>query len=126
MARQAPPAKPFKVLIVEDESLIAMELTFILEDAGYEVIGPVATVRAALEVLNRTPPDACVLDVNLRGEHSAAVAAALKSQNVPFLLSSAYERDKLEQIPAFFGIVNIGKPAPRNLLLSGLASFFEK
>ena len=125
MARPRTDAKRCKVLIVEDEFLIAMELVEVLEDAGYEVVGPATTVKAALEMLDRDRPHVCVLDVNLRGEHSAPVAAALVAHNVPFVLSSAYERVNLEQIPAFSGVTNIGKPASQRQLLSTLAALLQ-
>ena len=112
---------PSTILIVEDEFLIAMELLAMVEDGGYEVTGPVVSVAAALAQLEQQVPSACVLDVNLRGENSAPVAVALKRLGVPFLLSSAYSADTLEQYPAFKGIMNIGKPAPQKRLLAALA-----
>lgn len=85
------------------------------------MIGPAVTVQGALEVLAQTHPDACVLDVNLRGEHSAPVAAALKAHQVPFVLSSAYDRINFEKIPEFAGSDNLGKPVSEKALLSSLA-----
>jgi len=100
---------------VEDEFLIAMDLSDILEQAGYEVLGPVATVGTALNLLTVQRPDACLLDVNLRNENSAPLAERLKVEKVPFLLSSAYGAETLAQYAAFRGITNIGKPAPAHL-----------
>ncbi|MCU4180115.1 hypothetical protein [Bosea sp. BH3] len=80
-------------------------------------MGPAATVAAALTVLGSQRPDACVLDVNLRGEHSAPVAARLKEQAVPFVLSSAYGPETLTQYDAFQGITNVGKPVPPGLAM---------
>ncbi|MFC5519046.1 response regulator [Kaistia terrae] len=113
---------PFVILIVEDEYLVAMELTQILEDSGYIVVGPAATVAAALALLNTTSPSACVLDVNLRGEVSAQVAWALKERRVPFLLSSGYKQETINSEAAFDGVANIGKPAQPDHLVSALAS----
>jgi DNA-binding response OmpR family regulator len=112
-----------RILIVEDEFWIAIELSGLLEDSGYNVIGPASTIAEALAVLGRDHPDACVLDVNLRGEHSAPVAQALRDHGVPFLLSSAYDAVTLNQHIAFQGVVNIGKPAPPEKLLATLAAF---
>lgn len=112
----SPPGK-LTVLIVEDEILIAMDLSDLLENGGYEVLGPVATVTAALDFLMARLPHACVLDVNLRGEHSAPVAARLKECGVPFLLSSAYGSDTLGQYEEFAGVTNVGKPAPTRLAM---------
>lgn len=116
---------PFEILVVEDEYLIAMELAQILEDSGYVVVGPAATVAAALALLDTTSPSACVLDVNLRGEVSAQVAWALKKRNVPFLLSSGYKQETINTEAAFEGVANIGKPAQPDYLVAALASLLE-
>ena len=65
------------VLIVEDETLIAMDLQDMLEDAGYRVIGPVGSVAAALQLLGSERPDLALLDVNLGGENVFKVASEL-------------------------------------------------
>jgi CheY-like chemotaxis protein len=111
----------FKVLVVEDESLIAMELCMVLEERGYEVVGPAATVADGLAIVRQGVADACVLDLNLRGESSYPIAEALREHGVPFVLSTAYQQGTFDQ-PAFKDIVNIGKPASTALLLSMLAS----
>lgn len=78
------------VLVVEDETLVAMLVEDTLLDAGARVVGPVATVAAALEALGRERPDLAVLDMNLAGETSEAVADALVEQGVPFVVASGY------------------------------------
>ena len=122
MEPQAPTAKPLTVLVVEDEYMVAVELSDLLRDDGYEVIGPVPTVSAALAMLDSQPPDACLLDVNLRGEQSGPVAQALRDRGIPFLLSSAYGPDTLDHNPAFAGTVNVGKPVSRQQLGTALAA----
>ena len=117
-----PHSTVFSILGVEDEDMIAMNLQDLLEEAGYQVVGPVATVRAALALLNLDLPDACVLDVNLRGELSTPVAQWLKERGVPFLLSSAYRPDFLRDHVAFDEAINIGKLASPDRLLTVLAS----
>jgi two-component SAPR family response regulator len=59
-----------RVLIVEDEFLIALELESTLRSVAYHVLGPVATVQEALELLRTESPDAAVLDVNLQANAS--------------------------------------------------------
>lgn len=126
MGHQRTTSFPSAVLVVEDEFLIALEVVGVLEDAGYEVIGPAPTVAIALEFLERHSVQACFLDVNLRGQHSAAVASALKDRSVPFVLSSAYEQATLEQHAAFEGVENLGKPVSRERLLSAISSFLNR
>ncbi|BCP53812.1 response regulator [Kaistia sp. 32K] len=114
------------ILVIEDESLIAMELCMVLEDGGYTIMGPVASVAAALAMLNKDLPDACVLDLNLRGEHSVPVAVALKQRNVPFLLATAYKPGTLDLHPAFAGVGHVGKPILPEALLSMIASLLKR
>lgn len=101
--------KPVVILVVEDEFIIAMDVHRFLEQEGYEVVGPAASVGEALGLLEKSNPDACVLDANLRGEHSGPVAAALRARNIPFVISSAYEQRDLDQFFAFAGAQHVGK-----------------
>jgi DNA-binding response OmpR family regulator len=66
------------VLVVEDEFIIAMDLKFTLEEHGWRVIGPVATVAGALRLLDVERPTAALLDVNLGSELVTPVAEALR------------------------------------------------
>lgn len=126
MEPQGAASSPRKIILVaEDELLIAMELETMLLDAGYEVMGPVATVAAALAILDGHRPDAGVLDVNLRGEQITPVARVLKNMGVPFLLSTAYDQATLDKIAAFIGVTIIGKPASPKQLLAELTELLE-
>ncbi len=84
-----PSASAPRVMVVEDEMLIAMDLAQGLELQGYEVIGPFSTNAEALECL-ATPPDVALLDVNLGRETSAPVARRLRELQVPFAVLSGY------------------------------------
>jgi CheY-like chemotaxis protein len=67
-----------RILIVEDEALIAMVLADSLEDGGHEVVGPATTMAEALALCEAAPPELAVLDVNLRdGSNGVDVARAL-------------------------------------------------
>ena len=79
-----------KVLIVEDEALIAMLFEDILEDTACQIVGPAMNVRQAMELAGTAEIDAAVLDVNLNGESSFPVAALLRSRGVPLIFSSGY------------------------------------
>jgi DNA-binding response OmpR family regulator len=79
------------VLVVEDEALTAMALQTLLEDAGYRVLGPVARVEDALDLLRSGRPDAAVLDVNLFGATVDPVAAMLEGMGVPYLFCTGYQ-----------------------------------
>jgi CheY-like chemotaxis protein len=85
-----------RVLVVEDEYVIARELAQALRSAGAIVVGPVPTVRAALAEINAEAAlDVAVLDLNLRGEASYEVADALDRLGVRYVFTSGYSRSSL-------------------------------
>ncbi|RZJ83344.1 MAG: response regulator [Brevundimonas sp.] len=80
-----------RILVVEDESLVAMLLETILEDMGCTPVGPISNVDEALSVLAETTDlDAALLDVNVAGQQVFPVAEALKARGVPFVFSTGY------------------------------------
>jgi DNA-binding response OmpR family regulator len=79
-----------RILIVEDEALVAMLVEDALVDAGFAVLGPARSVAQALEMLTAETPDAAVLDLNLGGENSLSVADALAARGIPFLVATGY------------------------------------
>jgi DNA-binding response OmpR family regulator len=79
-----------RVLVVEDEYLVAILIEEILQKAGCVVKGPIPRLREALEAVNHDDYDAAVLDVNLAGEQINPVADALSERNVPFLFVTGY------------------------------------
>jgi CheY-like chemotaxis protein len=97
-----------KILVVEDEMLIAMLLEDLLEDLGCQVLGPVANVLQALELTAKERPDAAVLDVNLGTEPVYPVADALTRAEVPFVFVTGYGQAGL--IDAYGGHATIMKP----------------
>jgi CheY-like chemotaxis protein len=113
-ARAAGSAKPslFKgarVLVVEDESLVAMMLADMLEEIGCTVVGPVATCARALRLLDEDQTlDLALLDVNLGGETAYGVADALSRRKVPFIFVSGYGAAGLDQ--GYAGAPILAKP----------------
>ena len=82
-----------RILVVEDEYMMAEDLRRDLEKVGAEVVGPVPSVADALRLLAREEGlDGAVLDVNLRGEKAYPVADALRQRGVPFVLATGYEQ----------------------------------
>ncbi len=79
-----------RVLIVEDNLLIALFMQELLEDCGYQAIGPAARIEDALELIRREPLDGAVLDINLGDERVWPVADALNRLNIPFVLATGY------------------------------------
>ncbi len=80
-----------RVLIVEDESLVAMLLETILEDMGCTPVGPASTVDEGMALAaGGDALDAALLDVNVAGRQVFPVAQALKDRGVPFVFSTGY------------------------------------
>lgn len=79
-----------RVLVLEDEMLIAMLLEDTLAEHDCKIMGPAATIAEALALIDAEQPDAAIMDVNIGGEKAYAVAEALDARGVPFLLVSGY------------------------------------
>ncbi|TAL33332.1 MAG: response regulator [Phenylobacterium sp.] len=79
-----------RILVVEDEMLVAALLEDRLAALGCRVIGPATAVAEALELLKAEEIDAAVLDVNIGGEKVFPVADVLAARNIPFLFATAY------------------------------------
>jgi DNA-binding response OmpR family regulator len=84
-----------RVLVVEDESLLAETLCDLMQDAGCEPIGPAATVAAALRLIDQGSIDVAVLDIRLLSEMSFPVAYALRRRGIPLLFLTSYEQRRL-------------------------------
>ena len=89
---------PERVLVVEDEPLIAFDVADHLREAGFEVVGPAASVSAALKLLESQGCDLAVLDVNLGRETAAPIADVLATKSLPFVALSGYSNDQLPEI----------------------------
>jgi CheY-like chemotaxis protein len=85
-----------RVLVIEDEMMVAMLLKDILADLGFTVVGSAARVEHALALIEAAGAlDAAVLDINLNGQMSYPVADALVARGVPFLFATGYGRDSV-------------------------------
>ncbi len=84
-----------RVLVVEDEAMVAMLVEDILADAGCRVIGPAPNAEEALRLVREAAPDAASLDINLGSGEVYPVAEELASRGVPFVLVSGYDRENV-------------------------------
>ena len=109
-----------KILIVEDNVLIAMEAELLLGQTGCEVVGPVSTVAAGLAAVTNSLPDAALLDINLGRERIWPIAELLDQHGVPFLLTTGY--DGSEVPPRFRDRPRLSKPVSLQALQQGLAA----
>ena len=79
-----------KVLVLEDNALVAMHLEEMLSEAGCQVVAMIDNVKGALEFIRGHAVDAAVLDINLKGEKVFGVAEELMARKVPIVFSSGY------------------------------------
>jgi DNA-binding NtrC family response regulator len=119
---RSPGALPgLKVLVVDDDYFIADETRRTLATDGAEVVGPVASVEAALALIAAAPGiDAAVLDVNLRDVMVYPVADALIERGVPFVFATGYEPSA---IPARYAdVLRCEKPVEPDTLARALSA----
>lgn len=108
-----------KILVVEDEYFLARELEVELETRGVEVVGPVATVTEALDILtNNAEIDGAILDINLRGELVYPVADLLQRLEIPFVFATG--RDPAEIPDRYPGFILCEKPAQLSAIARAL------
>jgi DNA-binding response OmpR family regulator len=79
-----------RVLVVEDEYMVADYISMVLEDFGCDVVGPVGTIEKALAAVNDGGLDGALLDANLSGDSSEPIAVALQAASVPFIVATGY------------------------------------
>jgi DNA-binding response OmpR family regulator len=99
-----------RILIVEDDALLALDLKGHMERAGFSVVGPAASASKALALLAEAGCDAAILDVHLgRGQTSEPVAQELRSRGTPFVTVTAYSHEHRPE--AYSGFPVLSKPA---------------
>lgn len=109
-----------RVLILEDEALIAMDVEQLCRDHGATDV----TIVSDLRVLETGPAlvfDAAVIDVMLQGASTFAFAAQLHDRNVPFVFASGYT-DSRDLAHSFPGVTLVGKPYSGDDLVTALAT----
>lgn len=104
-----------KILVVEDNYLVAELICDMLGDCDCEVLGPAPDIETAEEIVRGEQMNGALLDVNLAGKTSFSIAAALQERNVPFVFVTGYDQpavfpDGLKSVP------RISKPFQRATL----------
>lgn len=96
-------AAKLKVLIIEDESIVAMMIEDLIVDMGHEVVGTAGRLEQALSLVQDLAVDFAIVDVNLNGQFTYPVAEVLKSRGVPFVFATGYGvsglKDEWKQSP---------------------------
>jgi CheY-like chemotaxis protein len=110
-----------RILVVEDEFLIALDIAGVLEQAGHAVIGPVSRVSEALQAIDRESLHGALLDAHLAGEPVGRIADALNARNIPFVFVSGYGPEQLPSAHRAAPLVR--KPFTGPDLLAAVARF---
>jgi len=105
-----------RILVVEDEPLVALDICACLTSAACEVLGPTGAVPEAKALIEQAGFDAALLDLNLEGECSEELAQALTRKNIPFAFLTGYRRNALP--PAFRDCIMLSKPFGREQLVA--------
>lgn len=111
-----------RVIIIEDEPLVAMDMESTLAAAGCEVVGAAGTFDKAKLLIANADCDAALLDVNLAGHAVGELAAALTQRNIPFAFVTGYGREALPR--EFREAVMLKKPFSEDQLLALMELLF--
>jgi len=103
-----------RVLLVEDEALVAMMIQETMTEFGFQVIGPVSTASEALAAARNSQFEAAVLDINLGDGMVYTVAEILSKRGVPFVFVTGYDAESVDS--RFTGVPVLQKPIERNML----------
>lgn len=104
-----------RILVAEDEGLIAFDIEAMLRGFGCEVVGPVSDVAEVLEAIETERLDGALLDVNLRGRQVFEILPELIRRKIPVMLTSGYDDSTL--FPAAFrDLPRISKPFAKETL----------
>lgn len=113
-----------RVLVVEDEHLVALSLEDNLRSLGYRVVGPATSLSGALQAAAHEPLDAAILDMNLAGESVLPAAAILLDRGIPFLFCSGYSG--AGRLPERFADVpRVAKPYTSTTIAAALADLID-
>jgi CheY-like chemotaxis protein len=115
-APASPSLRGKRIMIVEDEPLVAMDMQSMLSGAGCQVIGPAGTIEEAKRLLASVGCDAALVDVNLKGEPVDELLSVLRKEGVPFAFVTGYGPKVLSQ--TFQETVTISKPFSAEQLLA--------
>lgn len=113
---------PLRILVVEDEGLIALNLELILRRFGCEIVGPISEVDDIIDAARTHRPDGAFLDVNLRGRKVFDVLPEMMGLGIPCVLSSGYD-DPMLFPAAFRNMPRIAKPFDETALRRACTEF---
>lgn len=108
-----------RILVVEDEAIIAAFVEDILEELGATVVGPAYSVAQALKLATAEPLDAAILDVNVRDESIVPVRDTLRGRGIPHVFATGYGAERSRDVTG--GAPVVDKPYSRERIAKALA-----
>jgi two-component sensor histidine kinase/CheY-like chemotaxis protein len=111
-----------RILLVEDDAIIAINLCEALENAGGVVVGPARTVERALELIQTGPVDTAVLDIRLEGHNTLELAERLIERGIPVLFQTSdptLVTDRVRAVPV------LRKPIAAEQLIASVQALFD-
>ncbi|MDR6529542.1 CheY-like chemotaxis protein [Caulobacter rhizosphaerae] len=111
---------PVRILVVEDEYLLADDLADALTALGAQVIGPVGVLAEALALAETAPINGAILDINLHGQMVFPLADVLAAKGVPYVFATGYGQESLPE--AYQGVPTLSKPVNAQALQPLLAA----
>jgi PAS domain S-box-containing protein len=117
-------ARSKRMILIEDEPLVLMELETSLADAGYDIAGTAGTLDDAKELIAETDCDGALVDANLHGKAVDELAASLSKKAIPFAFVTGYGRDSLPE--AFRDGIILKKPFGHSDLVSTVDALLEE
>ncbi len=112
-----------RILVVEDEVIVAFNLECELQDAGAVVVGPAYSLDEALTLIDDA--EIAVLDINVNGEQVWPIAEKLRQRSIPFVFASANCSDP-ETVARYEGVPCFDKPVAIHLLVRTLAALGQE
>lgn len=112
------PQRTVRVLIVEDEPMIALSLEDVLIEAGFQIAGVAGKLEKALALIKEGGFDAAIVNSNLAGVSASPVANALATCGLPFIVTSGYSQEQMQS--QFAGAPFLQKPCRPELLIQTL------
>jgi CheY-like chemotaxis protein len=113
-AKQAAAAVGQRILLVEDEALVAMMIAECLTESGHTVIGPLSRASDALQAAKDGDYEAAILDINLGDGMAYPVADIVSARGIPFVFVTGYDADTIDE--RFRAVPILQKPIERQML----------
>ena len=112
-----------RVLIVEDEMLIALMLQDMLQEAGLIVEGVANSLPAGLDMARTAEAQLAILDINLNGEEAYPIAEVLQDRGIPFIFSTGYGAGSVK--PPYVSVPQLVKPYQQESLSAAIQAAFK-